>query len=360
MPESAARDVGAAAPRPERPRAPARERRRRARRTAAHRRRADPALPRLAAVVERRHHGRAAVGCGIRAQQRSGSSEVAATHGDARRRPRPEDYGDPVVDATRVRQRRGVRGACTCPGSARTRSARIAEGTGLDVLNSFDLGVGHYPDTQMPGEVGNFAIASHRSAYGGGMHEIEQLQLGDAIYIQTHDGWYTYRFRDFEIRRRRGCDHAPVAHDAMAARRLGTWPTASSTTRGTREVAHRGDTLLATCSLIRHPVAPDSRPSCSARGSAPPHEDALGARRRASRRAPRRSAAVADDRDFCAPSATRGRAGAVAGAVDVGEGEQGGVERRVGRRRAPSRGCRRPAARAPPRPCCCRSRCRPG
>ena len=75
---------------------------------------------------------------------------------------------------------------------------RIAEGTGLDVLNSTELGVGHYPDTQMPGEVGNFAIAAHRSAYGGGMHEIEQLQLGDAIFIQTQDGWYTYRFRDLE------------------------------------------------------------------------------------------------------------------------------------------------------------------
>jgi sortase A len=50
----------------------------------------------------------------------------------------------------------------------------------------------------MPGEVGNFAIASHRSAYGGGMHEIEQLQLGDAIHIQTRDAWYTYRFRDLE------------------------------------------------------------------------------------------------------------------------------------------------------------------
>jgi sortase A len=66
------------------------------------------------------------------------------------------------------------------------------------VLNSTYLGVGHYPGTQMPGQVGNFAIASHRSAYGGGMHEIEQLQLGDAIYIQTQDGWYTYRFRDLE------------------------------------------------------------------------------------------------------------------------------------------------------------------
>ncbi|MFE5670336.1 class E sortase [Agromyces sp. NPDC056523] len=33
----------------------------------------------------------------------------------------------------------------------------IAEGVGLDVLNSHDLGVGHHPGTQMPGETGNFA-----------------------------------------------------------------------------------------------------------------------------------------------------------------------------------------------------------
>ncbi|QAY72600.1 class E sortase [Agromyces protaetiae] len=74
----------------------------------------------------------------------------------------------------------------------------IAEGTGNNVLNSFEQGVGHYPGTAMPGAVGNFAIAAHRSAYGGGMHEIEQFQLGDKIYIQTKDGWYTYAFRDFE------------------------------------------------------------------------------------------------------------------------------------------------------------------
>ncbi|MGR0318552.1 class E sortase [Agromyces sp. ZXT2-3] len=74
----------------------------------------------------------------------------------------------------------------------------IAEGTGLDVLNDADTGVGHYEGTQMPGEIGNFAIAAHRSAYGGGMHEIDRLRLGDGIFIQTADGWYTYRFRDLE------------------------------------------------------------------------------------------------------------------------------------------------------------------
>lgn len=75
---------------------------------------------------------------------------------------------------------------------------QIAEGVGSDVLNSTRLGIGHYVRTVLPGEVGNFAIASHRSAYGGGMHLIDKLRVGDAIYVQTKDGWYTYRFRNYE------------------------------------------------------------------------------------------------------------------------------------------------------------------
>ena len=74
----------------------------------------------------------------------------------------------------------------------------IAEGTGRDVLNSNRLGIGHYEGTQMPGAVGNFAVAAHRSAFGGGMHRINELQLGDAIFVQTIDGYYTYRYRDTE------------------------------------------------------------------------------------------------------------------------------------------------------------------
>jgi sortase A len=74
----------------------------------------------------------------------------------------------------------------------------IAEGTGTNVLNSTTLGIGHYPDTQMPGQVGNFVVAAHRSAYGGGMHLINELQLGDPIVVQTQDGWYTYRFRSLQ------------------------------------------------------------------------------------------------------------------------------------------------------------------
>lgn len=66
------------------------------------------------------------------------------------------------------------------------------------VLNSYTAGVGHYPDTQMPGEVGNFAVAGHDSGWGNTFIDLSKLRVGDHIYVQTKDGWYTYVFRNFE------------------------------------------------------------------------------------------------------------------------------------------------------------------
>ncbi len=72
----------------------------------------------------------------------------------------------------------------------------IAEGVGVhDVLN---VGIGHYPGTQMPGQVGNFAIAGHRTGWGAPLADIVNLQVGDSIYIETADGWYRYVFRSSE------------------------------------------------------------------------------------------------------------------------------------------------------------------
>lgn len=67
-----------------------------------------------------------------------------------------------------------------------------------NVLNSYTAGVGHYKGTQMPGEIGNFAVAGHDSGWGNAFIDLSKLRLGDAIYVQTKDGWYTYRFRNFE------------------------------------------------------------------------------------------------------------------------------------------------------------------
>ncbi|HEV7185268.1 MAG TPA: class E sortase [Leifsonia sp.] len=67
------------------------------------------------------------------------------------------------------------------------------------VLNSYDAGVGHYANTQMPGEVGNFAVAGHDSGWGNTFIDLSKLRIGDHIYVQTPDGWYTYSFRNFEF-----------------------------------------------------------------------------------------------------------------------------------------------------------------
>ena len=80
----------------------------------------------------------------------------------------------------------------------------IAEGVGLNVLNNRKTGVGHYPQTQMPGEVGNFAVAAHRTTYGAGFHDINTLLVGDSIYVETADGWYKYVYRGTEYVRPTG------------------------------------------------------------------------------------------------------------------------------------------------------------
>ncbi|MET3769229.1 sortase A [Marisediminicola sp. UYEF4] len=72
----------------------------------------------------------------------------------------------------------------------------VAEG--VSASNVLRTGVGHYPGTQMPGEVGNFAVAAHRTTYGAPFNRIAELTVGDRIYVQTSDGWYTYVFRSLE------------------------------------------------------------------------------------------------------------------------------------------------------------------
>ncbi|MDN5878628.1 MAG: class E sortase [Arthrobacter sp.] len=73
----------------------------------------------------------------------------------------------------------------------------ISEGVGSDVLDH--LGIGHYPQTQLPGEQGNFAVAAHRQTHGQVFWDIDKLVDGDQLYVQTRQGYYTYRYRSTEI-----------------------------------------------------------------------------------------------------------------------------------------------------------------
>jgi len=111
------------------------------------------------------------------------------------------DFGDPVV--------------AIAPGDAAQFAVMYVPRFGADYARSVSEGVetarvldrngiGHYPGTQMPGQVGNFAVAAHRTTHGAPFKPLATLQVGDKIYVQTQDGYYTYDFRGLEYVRPAG------------------------------------------------------------------------------------------------------------------------------------------------------------
>lgn len=71
----------------------------------------------------------------------------------------------------------------------------------IEGVSSDDLakGIGHFPESAMPGEVGNAAFAGHRATHGEPLKGIDLLQVGDMVYIETATGWYSYRLTEDEI-----------------------------------------------------------------------------------------------------------------------------------------------------------------
>lgn len=56
-------------------------------------------------------------------------------------------------------------------------------------------GIGYYPSTELPGEVGNFAIAGHRATNGEPFARFEKLQSGDQVFVRTSAGWFEYELK---------------------------------------------------------------------------------------------------------------------------------------------------------------------
>lgn len=66
----------------------------------------------------------------------------------------------------------------------------VQEGVGLDVL---DRGVlGHYPHSALPGEVGNFAVAGHRTTWGRPLWDLASVKPNDPVVVETAEGWFVY------------------------------------------------------------------------------------------------------------------------------------------------------------------------
>ena len=54
-------------------------------------------------------------------------------------------------------------------------------------------GPGHFPETALPGEVGNFAVAGHRATHGEPFANLDRVGVGDELVVETVEGWLTYR-----------------------------------------------------------------------------------------------------------------------------------------------------------------------
>jgi len=50
---------------------------------------------------------------------------------------------------------------------------------------------GHYPDSQLPGQLGNVAVAGHRMP--AVFWDLDLLRDGDALVMETRTSWYVYR-----------------------------------------------------------------------------------------------------------------------------------------------------------------------
>ena len=68
-------------------------------------------------------------------------------------------------------------------------SVPVVEGVALPDLAR---GVGHYPKTAGPGEVGNFAVAGHRATNGEPFAALDKVRKGDVVVAETRGSWFTY------------------------------------------------------------------------------------------------------------------------------------------------------------------------
>ncbi|MGH3327574.1 MAG: class E sortase [Streptomycetales bacterium] len=69
----------------------------------------------------------------------------------------------------------------------------VLEGVSPGILDS---GVGHYPETTMPGKLGNFSVAGHRATNGEPFAYLDGVRPGDRVVVETGTTWYTYIIDD--------------------------------------------------------------------------------------------------------------------------------------------------------------------
>jgi sortase A len=141
---------------------------------------------------------------------------TARAQSDLRKQFNSELHDNPTVESTTsTTPRPTTTGAATTtttrpPSTAPRKPQVVNEGDpvgqiripriGLDLIfvqgtarGDLHKGPGHYPATPMPGQIGNSAIAGHRTTNGKPFYRLDELSKGDDIVINTSYGHYLYR-----------------------------------------------------------------------------------------------------------------------------------------------------------------------
>ena len=138
-------------------------------------------------------------GTGIREAQAQDAARERVRRAHRRRstprtRPRPTDdhaRGATAHDRARPPATAAGRRRRRWPAAHPRHRRRQDRGRGREVVRP-QAGPGHYPDTPLPGQPGNAAIAGHRTTYGAPFNRIDELEQGDEILVTTAQGAFRY------------------------------------------------------------------------------------------------------------------------------------------------------------------------
>lgn len=104
----------------------------------------------------------------------------------------PEHYEEPPIDQPVD----GALGVLHVP-EWKWMKIPVQEGTTTYVLDSGDAG--HYEETALPGEIGNYSVAGHRRTYGNNFRQIDKLQPGVRVIMETSGHYYIYEYDSHSI-----------------------------------------------------------------------------------------------------------------------------------------------------------------
>ena len=111
----------------------------------------------------------------------------------------PERQGDPGAQCGIVTpEEEGLWGLMHVPRWGAEYQVPVVEGT--DRVRILNKGlIGHYPDTQPPGAVGNFATSAHRTTYGQPYSRVQELQTGDLAIFESSGCYLVYKMTGTEV-----------------------------------------------------------------------------------------------------------------------------------------------------------------